>query len=127
MMPGISSVTNRGCHILIEPGVLRPETEWNTVSHRSGTSGDKCMHYALFVYSYIILSVHALIEGRPVETEQERFCLFVCLFVCDDANAGVVGHSSIVIAGDCGCNEPVSVSSGIPHVDIEGGVVIYGA
>ena len=82
MMSGVSSVANRGCYILIEPGVLRSETEWDTVSHRSGTSGDKRVGYALCVYSHVVLSVHALIEGRPVETEQERFvCLFVCLFV----------------------------------------------
>ena len=106
MMPGVSSVANRGRYILIESGVLRSETEGNPISHCSGTSGDKCVSHAIFVYSYIVLSIHALIEGRPVEAEQERFvCLFVCLFVCDD--------------------EPVSVSSGIPHVDIEGGVVIY--
>ncbi len=122
MMPGVSSVANRGRYILIESGVLRSETEGNSISHCSGTSGDNCVSYAIFVYSYIVLSIHALIEGRPVEAEQERF---VCLFVCDDENTGVVGHSSIMITGDRGCNEPVSVSSGIPHVDIEGGVVIY--
>lgn len=80
MMPGVSSVANRGRYILIESGVLRSETEGNPISHCSGTSGDKCVSYAIFVYSYIVLSIHALIEGRPVETEQERFCLFVCLF-----------------------------------------------